>query len=416
VSREYPVSVAARPIILLGVILATVAAFGPRASAQAESKPVPYWRVEQILPSWFSSRGPAREKIFEQLKALGYDRVLLTKTESERVAKLVRSAPAKPTAPKAGAFTTEHTVRGEKLTILGAVPKKYDGKRRVPLVISLHGGGSDTHKNLPEATRAAEGEIRYWTKGCEDVGAILIAPTTTDEYWAVDRGREIILGALRYACEHYEIDTDRVLLTGSSLGGFGTFWWAPVLADRFALAAPFIGGPDVRDRLGNCRNLPMHVMIGSLDPMMYMKEWVRDDVAELKKLGYEVVFHEHPQLGHHVPDEECPQVLAKLLKSPRNLCAKRLTRTFGGGMWYWIEAEGKLEATLAGNTITITGPKAGRVLLSEAMVDLDKPVRVELNGAVKFEGKVERSLGLMIDQLRDSLDPNRAFCTSIEVR
>ena len=92
-------------------------------------------------------------------------------------------------------------MRGEKLTILGAVPKKYDGKRRVPLVISLHGGGSDTHKNLPEATRAAEGEIRYWSKGCEDVGAILLAPTTTDEYWAVDRGREIIMGALRYACD-----------------------------------------------------------------------------------------------------------------------------------------------------------------------------------------------------------------------
>ena len=405
-----------RALLSLAFVLLTLVAFAQTAAAQAESKPVPYWRVEQILPSWFSSRGAAREKVFQQLKELGYDRVTLTKTESERVAKLVRSVPAKPTAPKAGTFTAEHTVRGEKLNILGLVPKKYDGKHRVPLVISLHGGGSDTQNNLPEATRSAGGEIRYWSKGCEDVTAILLAPTTTDEYWAVDRGREIILSTLRYACEHYEIDTDRVLLTGSSLGGFGTFWWAPVLADRFAVAAPFIGGPDVRDRLGNCRNLPMHVMIGSQDPMMYMKEWVRDDVAELKKLGYDVLFHEYPQLGHHVPDEEAPQVLAKLLKSPRNLLAKRLTRTFGSGMWYWIEADGKIEATLAGNTISITGPKSVRVLLSEAMVDLEKPVRVELNGAVKFEGKVERSLGLLIDQLRDSQDPARAFCASIEVR
>jgi hypothetical protein len=60
-------------------------------------------------------------------------------------------------------------------------------------------------------------------------------------------------------------------------------------------------------------------------------------------------------------------------------------------------------------------PRA-RILLSEAMLDLDKPVRVELNGEVKFEGKVERSLGLIVDQVRDSLDPSRAFCASIQVR
>jgi predicted esterase len=296
------------------------------------------------------------------------------------------------------------------------VPKKYNAKQRVPLVISLHGGGSDTHRNLPEATRSAGTEISYWSKGCEDLTAILLAPTTTDEYWAVDRGREIILSTLQYACDHFEIDTDRVVLSGSSLGGFGTFWWAPLLADRLALAAPFIGGPDVRDRLGNCRNLPMHVMIGSLDEMMYMKEWVRDNVAALKKLGYDVVFHEHPNLGHRVPAEEGPQVLAKLMKTPRNLCAKRLTRTMGSGAWYWIEAEGRLEATLSANAISVQGPKAARILLSDAMVDLEKPVRVELNGSVRFEGKVERSLGLMIDQLRKYQDPSRAFCASIDVK
>jgi predicted esterase len=385
-------------------------------SAQASEKPLPkvhFSSVKTDLTEYIDSQGDRQDRAFEKLKKKGYERVCPSKSEFTWLEKRIRASRRRLEVEK-GVSTLDLTIGGKKLAVHTFVPAKYDPSRRAPLVIALHGGGGEMSYDY--AAEAAMDEIKSWTQAATAAGALVVAPSTTGPYWVLDSGKAIILAALSHAHDTLNIDPDRVALCGSSLGGFGTFHWAPVLADRLALAAPFVGGSnDHKHRLENCRDLPFHISIGLKDWMVQMIPWVQDNAQTLKSFGYDVTFHEHAGVGHAVPPGEYQEVAAKLLKCPRKPYPVKLTRVDGTGLWYWIEAEGRIDAEIDGNTISIKGPKKATVYLSDHMVALEKPVRVVLNGDIRFEGVVLRSLGVTIESLRATGDPGRVFAARVSV-
>ena len=96
--------------------------------------------------------------------------------------------------------------------------------------------------------------------------------------------------------------------------------------------------------------------------------------------------------------------------------AKKIARAQGSGRWYWLDATGPLEAEISGQTITIKGTKGATVYLSDRMVDLEQPVKVVIEGETKFEGKVERNLGVMMDEIDGTGDRGRTYTGRVEVR
>jgi hypothetical protein len=56
------------------------------------------------------------------------------------------------------------------------------------------------------------------------------------------------------------------------------------------------------------------------------------------------------------------------------------------------------------------------VLLSDAMVDLDKPVKVTLNGKALFQGAAPRTIKSLHATLSDRGDPHLIFDSSLTVR
>lgn len=121
-------------------------------------------------------------------------------------------------------------------------PKSYTGKEEVPLVIVLHGGGDDAEiaekmtgfsekaeqENFIVAYPEGFGWVKTWNAGFCCGGAV------DDDRDDVGFIRELID---RLAGE-YEIDTDRVFVTGPSNGGFLTYRIGSELADKVAAIAP----------------------------------------------------------------------------------------------------------------------------------------------------------------------------------
>ena len=56
-----------------------------------------------------------------------------------------------------------------------------------------------------------------------------------------------------------------------------------------------------------------------------------------------------------------------------------------------------------------------RVLLHDALIDLDKAVKVICNGQTVFEGRVERSAEVMLDTLAGYGDPTMTASSSIQI-
>lgn len=63
------------------------------------------------------------------------------------------------------------------------------------------------------------------------------------------------------------MDTDRVYVTGLSMGGFGTWALAQEFPDRFAAIAPVCGG-GIPYRAGVLRNVPVWAFHGGQDPVI----------------------------------------------------------------------------------------------------------------------------------------------------
>ncbi|MGN1081152.1 MAG: hypothetical protein ACI4QV_03600 [Acutalibacteraceae bacterium] len=113
-------------------------------------------------------------------------------------------------------------------------PSNDNGKKK-PLVFFLHGAG-ERGDNL-EIVR--KNGLPAFEKG--DYDCYVIAPQCpNDSFWAarIESLYEFLLEMIKT----YNIDENRISLTGVSMGGFGTWFLAMAHPDTFCAIAPCCGG------------------------------------------------------------------------------------------------------------------------------------------------------------------------------
>jgi poly(3-hydroxybutyrate) depolymerase len=135
------------------------------------------------------------------------------------------------------------------------VPRSYDGKSKKtsapvswPLIVALHGAGSDHKHNLrrvfgldnrPGETDAEASRNRL---PLPDVPAFVVSPFGRGELMGYDGlGYDDVMRVIADVRRAYPIDPERITLTGASMGGGGT--WAIGLRhpELFAALAPVCG-------------------------------------------------------------------------------------------------------------------------------------------------------------------------------
>jgi len=185
------------------------------------------------------------------------------------------------------------------------VPEYYQPERAWPFVMALHGGAGN-----------GRGFLWSWLRDARAYGAILAAPTSVGETWALqgpDPDSPNLVRILHDVRARWNLDAERLLLTGMSDGG--TFSYVSGLeagspfthlAPACAAFHPMLAAFADADRV---RGLPIHITHGVLD-WMFSVDQAREAEATLSAAGARVTYREIADLPHCYPREVNPPVLA----------------------------------------------------------------------------------------------------------
>ena len=142
-----------------------------------------------------------------------------------------------------------------------SLPQNFDEAKKYPLVIFLHGAG--TRGDDIEALKQNNGFVNIQKH--QDKGFILAAPLCNAADWY-----EVMQTLISWVGELRElpyVDTDRVYLTGLSMGGYGTWELASIRNEWFAAIMPLCGGgcPGFGARY---KNIPVRAFHGLMDKVV----------------------------------------------------------------------------------------------------------------------------------------------------
>ena len=136
-------------------------------------------------------------------------------------------------------------------------------KDKMPLIVFLH-GKSLSGTNIDRVKRY--GALKGVEKGL-DIPAYLVAPQLPSGPWSAVKVDEIV----SYMIKTYNIDEDRIYVTGMSLGSYGTMKYVGEYPDRVAAAISICGGGDVNDAC-NLAQVPIKVIHGDKDFIVPLSE------------------------------------------------------------------------------------------------------------------------------------------------
>ncbi len=170
------------------------------------------------------------------------------------------------------------------------LPKEYGKDRKLwPTILFLHGAG-ERGDDLGILGRIA---LPMVLEERDDFPFIVISPQCPKgRTWS----NEFLVALLDEIVSKYRVDTDRIYLTGLSMGGNGTWNLAMECPGRFAAIAPVCGWGDT-SRVSVLRDVPVWVFHGELDTSVPVARG-REIAEALVKAGGNVKTTLYPGRGH----------------------------------------------------------------------------------------------------------------------
>ena len=158
-----------------------------------------------------------------------------------------------------GNIKTEIVVNKELNYILH-VPKNINEKK--PLIIFLHGSG-EKGNNLEKVK--IHGPLKYLKN--HELDSYILAPQCPEnEYWNAEVLYQLILKIER----ENNVDSNRIYLTGLSMGAWGVWNLAFSHPEKFAALVPIAGYVDRIPMIENCKiaSIPTRIFHGILDDVV----------------------------------------------------------------------------------------------------------------------------------------------------
>lgn len=325
------------------------------------------------------------------------------------------------------------------------LPLQYDPHRSYPAVLTLHGAGT-----------TPEQQIDWWAGGWHDgmrlghatrYGYIVIAPA-----WAKEQQTEYgyskaeytaVLDTLRDACGRFSIDTDRVFLSGHSMGGDAAWDIGLAHPDLWAGVIPISAVSDKYCHLiwENAQYAPTYTVWGELDGGKREKN--ATDLDRYMTKGYNVTVAEFQGRGHEHFSDEILKIFDWMNRYQRDPFPKQFNclslRPWDDKFW-WVELDGFSEKTLvepddwppqrgtrpaktrgqvnANNGISVTsGASKATIWLSPELIDFKSKSGVAFNGArAKLNGGyVEPDLSVLLEDARTRADRFHPFWAKVEL-
>lgn len=174
---------------------------------------------------------------------------------------------------------------------------QYDTLKKFPLIIYLH-GGSHRGSDLNELYGYGIPDQLYRGR---DFPFIIAAPQCPELLrWSTDNWFENFFAEL---ISNYRIDTNRVYLTGVSLGGSGTWFLAIRYPKRFAAIAPMSGFTShiayIYKNAETLKDIPIWAFHGLIDKTVPVEETDRM-IDILKGKNKNMQYTRLPKIGHWI--------------------------------------------------------------------------------------------------------------------
>lgn len=189
--------------------------------------------------------------------------------------------------------SVDHGLTRRNLTLNGLervyriyVPDSYTGKKRVPLIVLLHGGGSDGRRM---------DRFTGFNRIADDEGLILVAPDGVDRHWndgRVATGYKahetdvddvgFISRLIDLLSAEFQIDPDRVYVAGISNGGMMSIRLGLELPEKLAAIAPVVAAlPEpMAQKTFKLQPIPVVIVNGTEDPLV---PWSGGEVRFMRK-------------------------------------------------------------------------------------------------------------------------------------
>ncbi|NLY01344.1 MAG: peptidase [Rhodopirellula sp.] len=325
------------------------------------------------------------------------------------------------------------------------LPPEYDPYRRYPTIVTLHGAG-----NTPEQ------QIDWWAGAWTDKGPrfgqatrhgyIVVAPAWASEYQKdyeySAREHSAVLDTLRDACRRFSIDTDRVFLSGHSMGGDAAWDIGLAHPDIWAGVVPVVARSDRYCAFywPNAELVPYYFVCGELDGRK-MIENARELDRYLNR-NYNCTVVEYRGRGHEHFSDEIQRLFDWMGRFRRNFFPREFTaksmRRWDYFFW-WVEldqlppksmvepidwppdrgfqpVETSASVTATNGLYIKTGAGSVRIWLSPDLVKLDQRVNIVVNGQrIPFdEPEVETIVETILEDVRTRGDRQHPFWAKVE--
>ncbi len=185
------------------------------------------------------------------------------------------------------------------------VPKNYDSAKKYPLVMMLHGAGSNHRLALRrvfgKSNKEDESDVeasKYFPPW-DNVDFIVATPYARGTAGYQGIPEKDVYDVLADVKKRFNIDENKTYLTGLSMGGGGTLWIGLTRPDIWAAIAPVCPAPPAEafDLAANALNYPVQFFHGDADPVVPV-EGTRKWVSKMQDIGVEVTYKEFVDVKH----------------------------------------------------------------------------------------------------------------------
>ncbi len=357
-------------------------------------------------------------------------------------------ATPKPSVATPGYYELEVPIGIDKeadVTSYVQLPPGYDPHVHYPTIVTLNGSGA-----------TAKDQVDWWAGDlradgtrfgqASRLGYIVVSvdwlKPGQKEYEYSAREHAAVLVSLRDACRRFAIDTDRVFLSGHSIGGNAAWDLGLAHPDLWAGVIPIVAEADkyCAHYWENAKLVPFYVLAGELDG-----EKTKNNARDLDRYmnaRYDVTVTEYIGRGHEDFYDDIQHIFDWMSRKQRNFFPKEFTvstmRTWDNYFW-WVEVRdfpakatvepvnwppgpgvrplvitGKVQANnglhVASGSIKLT------VWLSPELVDFSRPVPITFGSRNLNKGNkmIQPDLGVLLEDVRTRADRQHPFWAKVE--
>jgi len=281
-----------------------------------------------------------------------------------------------------------------------SLPKAWDSNRAYPLIVDLHGAGP-SHVLFYPAMRL-QTRTNETNRSPDEKAYYRLEPWGRGNNGYDDWGKMDVFAALEEVLREFKVDSNRIYLTGHSMGGGAAWNFALRMPHLWAAVCPIAGGTwytPLGVGLGmNASNLPMRIWQGEQDTVVRATH-ATNMLEELGRYGNRGELVLVPGWGHEYPSGDWTYsntqwLLSHVRKLPERFSYATECDSFRGtrGIWMRRDLKGpaisRFDCTLEPESVRLTSQGASglTVRLGENGLGFTNSVKVWWNGSNAYQG------------------------------